>query len=302
MADAFTLVCGSGGVAGVAWSVGLFAGLLERGVLDARRAQTLIGTSAGAVVAAVLAAGVDPRELIEQTRAQRPDPRFERYFTGIDQAIALELFSAWSGAAEMTPEVGARIGALAARASNRDPEEWVERSMTAVPPVSWHGSRLRIVAVSAGTGERVVWDGGSGIPIERAIAASSAVPGLVPPIPFGDDRFIDGGVWSSTSADLALDAPAETVLVTVPQARMGLLQQTSMRALERERAQLEAAGRRVLVLTPSEGFEELAMRSMSQKVRDPAAELGRSDAAAAAGLLADAEFDAQVGPGARGSL
>lgn len=287
MGDPFALVLGSGGIVGVAWTFGLLAELLDRNVIDAREAQVFVGTSAGAVVAAQLAAGADPRELLAAPSSSA-DRDLNRYFDGVDQQVALELFLAWSGTQPMTIEIAKRIGELASRATAKDPEEWIARTTERFPPVSWHGSRLRLVAVSATTGERVVWDGGSGVPVERAIAASSAVPGLVPPIPIGEDRFVDGGLWSSTNADLVLDAPAETVIVTCPQTRLALLRGASVRALEEERSRLEAAGKRVIVLTPGEAFEDLAARSMSAAVQEPAIALGRDDASAAADTLAAA--------------
>jgi NTE family protein len=42
------LVLGSGGIVGIAWEIGVLAGLAEHGV-DLREADLVIGTSAGAV-------------------------------------------------------------------------------------------------------------------------------------------------------------------------------------------------------------------------------------------------------------
>ncbi len=44
-----TLVCGSGGICGVAWMTGIAIGLAEAG-LDLREAASFIGTSAGSVI------------------------------------------------------------------------------------------------------------------------------------------------------------------------------------------------------------------------------------------------------------
>ncbi len=65
---------------------------------------------------------------------------------------------------------------------------------------------LRIVAVDADFGERVVFDAGSGVPLARAVAASRAVPTLRPPVQIGDRRFIDGALGSATNADLLVGA------------------------------------------------------------------------------------------------
>jgi NTE family protein len=50
------LVLGGGGVTGVAWEIGLLAGLAEAGV-DLRDADLVVGTSAGASVAAQITSG-----------------------------------------------------------------------------------------------------------------------------------------------------------------------------------------------------------------------------------------------------
>ena len=55
------LVLGSGGVVGEAWLTGVLAGIEDAAGFDLRRCEYFIGTSAGAVVAARLAAGERPR-------------------------------------------------------------------------------------------------------------------------------------------------------------------------------------------------------------------------------------------------
>jgi NTE family protein len=52
-----TLVLGGGGVAGIAWMTGLLAGLADAGQDVTGGVDLVIGTSAGATVAAQLAAG-----------------------------------------------------------------------------------------------------------------------------------------------------------------------------------------------------------------------------------------------------
>jgi len=59
--DRTALVLSAGGERAVAWHVGVLAGLYEHGV-DPRRARRIVGTSAGALVAARLARGDDPVE------------------------------------------------------------------------------------------------------------------------------------------------------------------------------------------------------------------------------------------------
>src|SRR5579859_3157750 len=58
MEDGKALVLGGGGIAGIAWLTGLFTGFADLG-LDLIGADLIVGTSAGACVAAQLTSGVD---------------------------------------------------------------------------------------------------------------------------------------------------------------------------------------------------------------------------------------------------
>ena len=66
------LVLGGGGVAGIAWEIGLLNGLAEGGV-DVTRPDLVVGTSAGATVAAQITSGVGLAELFRR----QTDPAFQ---------------------------------------------------------------------------------------------------------------------------------------------------------------------------------------------------------------------------------
>ena len=59
------LVLGGGGLAGIAWETGVLAGLAAGGV-DVTTADLIVGTSAGATVAAQLGSGLPLAELFER--------------------------------------------------------------------------------------------------------------------------------------------------------------------------------------------------------------------------------------------
>src|SRR6185437_2240482 len=59
------LVLGGGGVAGIAWELGILLGLRDAGV-DVTDADRIVGTSAGAAVAAQVLSGVPLEELYER--------------------------------------------------------------------------------------------------------------------------------------------------------------------------------------------------------------------------------------------
>jgi NTE family protein len=59
------VVLGAGGPAGIAWEVGVIAGLEDAGV-DVRRADLFVGTSAGSVVATQITSGLATEKLFQK--------------------------------------------------------------------------------------------------------------------------------------------------------------------------------------------------------------------------------------------
>jgi NTE family protein len=124
-----------------------------------------------------------------------------------------------------------------------------------LPVQDWpNKQRLVITAVDAQTGEFVLFDQESAVPLVLAVAASCAVPGIYPPTTIGDHRYIDGGVRSGTSADLAkgsklvLVLRAETLDVSAVEGQQSIPRVT----FEDELTELQQAGTQVLVITPDE--------------------------------------------------
>ena len=58
------LVLGGGGILGETWMAGVLAGLEEGTDWDPSKCDSYLGTSAGSIVAAWLAAGVSPRSRV----------------------------------------------------------------------------------------------------------------------------------------------------------------------------------------------------------------------------------------------
>ena len=68
------LVLGGGGITGIAWELGILAGLARAGI-DLAGADVVVGTSAGSVVGSQLASGIP----IEELYAEQLDARRCRY-------------------------------------------------------------------------------------------------------------------------------------------------------------------------------------------------------------------------------
>ncbi|MFN8203467.1 MAG: patatin-like phospholipase family protein [Solirubrobacteraceae bacterium] len=203
------LVLAAGGVVGEAWMNGVLAGIEDAAGVDFRRVETFVGTSAGAIVAARLVAGLAPRRPRERATAgpaAAPPP------SALAAAGRAAVRTAWSVSAPLTTAalaVGAPAGALtrslllarvpAGRGSLDDVRRIAERR-----GVRFDG-RLRIVAVDRGSGRRVVFGAPGGPPasVGAAVAASCAVPWVFAPVRIDGREYVDGGVWSLTNLDVA---------------------------------------------------------------------------------------------------
>jgi NTE family protein len=194
------LVLGGGGVAGIAWITGLLFGLSKEGV-ELRSAELILGTSAGAAVAAQLGCPLSLEELYRrqvdpalQTREITPDPRLLEQLLAAFPTVATPCDRA---------ELTRKVGQWALRAPTVTEGE--RRSVIAnrLPAHDWPNRLLRVTAVDTENGETRIFDRHSGTHLVDAVAASCAVPGVWPPVTVDGHRYMDGGVRSSDNADLA---------------------------------------------------------------------------------------------------
>ncbi len=272
------LVLGGGGAVGIGWETGILAALLERGV-DVRNADLIVGTSAGSVVGTQVAAGRDVRELLRE-QSERKDPPGNNMPS--DPSHVIEAFKLWASFEEMTPERCAQIGRIALQAKTAPEDQWVAQFAENVS--EWPEPALLITAVDCESGAFRTIERAQGVPIERAIAASCSVPGMFPSVEIEGRRYTDGGVRSSTSADIAATIHPDLVLVLAPMAKgavgVGAL---STRQAAHECAQLEAAGASVRVIVLEDALQSRVANAM-----DPAAGIAAAEGGYEHGLrLAD---------------
>jgi NTE family protein len=256
------LVLGGGGVTGVAWELGVLAGLSEAGV-DLTTADLVVGTSAGSVVGAQLTTGT-PIEALYQTQLE--EPRSE-----LTARVGLSLILRWVVAARgRNPQRSrARIGAMALAARTPPEAERLAIIASRLPVHEWPERRLAITAVAADDGEFVVFDRDSGVSLVDAVAASCSVPGVWAPTTVNGRRYIDGGMRSPANVDLA--AGHERVVVLAPVA-VGFRRDGGVAA------QIAAlpAGTRGTFVTPDRAAKAAIGRNVLDPARRaPAARAGR---------------------------
>jgi|SRR5271166_616142 len=273
------LVLGGGGVAGIAWMTGLLAGLADAGD-DISGADLLIGTSAGATVAAQLGSGLALAELF--ARQAEPARQSAEIAADVDLTKFAEEIAAYLADARSPADTLRRIGTYALHALTVP--EPARRAVIAarLPSHDWPAREIQLVAVEARTGEMRIFDAASGVSLIDAVAASCAVPGIWPPVTINGQRYIDGGVRSSDNADLA---GAERITVISPLGYDSPL--PSPLPLRDVVARLRDAGSAVTVIAPDAASRAaIGANPLDPETRTPAGVRGRSQGLA--GLAANA--------------
>ena len=270
------LVLGGGGVTGVAWEIGVLAGLAEAGV-DLTGADLVVGTSAGSVVAAQVANGVPLADMYGRQLAGRGAEVAARMSAGA--------LLRWLAAMVTTRDpvrARTRIGRLALAARTMPEAERRAVIEARLPVHEWPPRRrLLVTAVDAETGQFRAFDRDSGVRLVDAVGASCAVPGVWPPVTIGGRRWIDGGARSVANVDLA--AGCEHVVVLAPlTAGFGPLPSvaTQVKALR---------GASVAVVSPDAAARRaIGRNALDSARRAPSARAGRAQAGAAAAAVAAA--------------
>jgi NTE family protein len=207
------LVLAGGGLAGIAWELGILRGVQdesERTAAALLDADVVVGTSAGSAVAAQLGSGHSLDELYERQIAGAS----KEMTPNVDIVDITELFlNALSDPDSTIAQKLQRIGQVAE--STATVPEAVRREVIAqrLPSHDWPARDMRITAIDIETGELVAFDRASGVDLVDAVAASCAVPGAWPLVTIGGRRYMDGGVGSTMNLGLARDCSAVVVLV-----------------------------------------------------------------------------------------
>ncbi|GAA1223204.1 patatin-like phospholipase family protein [Kitasatospora nipponensis] len=268
------LVLGGGGVAGIAWEIGVLTGLAEQGV-DVTGADLVVGTSAGSTTAGQLASGLPLGELFErQADPARQYPELTP--THLTIAELMEIWGALLAEVSDPLELRRRAGAMSLEAETVTEAERRAVIEGRLPVHEWPERAITLVAVDAHSGEVRLFDRHSGVPLVDAVAASCAVPAIWPAVTVGDRRYIDGGVRSSNNADLA--AGHDRVLVIAPMTDPALAEEIALLAEES----------RVELISPDEeATAAFGADPLSPATRTPSAHAGLAQGRRLAGIVRD---------------
>lgn len=236
------LVLGGGGFTGGVYEIGTLRALdllaVNYGVNDF---DMYVGTSAGSFIGSMLAAGVTPEEMmrvltdeegapidrITQDTVLRPN--FTEYASriatlplhvaGMVKNMAprirdLSVIDVAYGLAEHLPTgmySNAGIGAYVREALAT---KGVVDSFDAL------SRELYLTGTDLDSGERIVFgdkEGDwTGIPVSKAVECSTALPLVYEPVEVNGRTIVDGGIYSTTNVDVAVERGAEFIVVVNP--------------------------------------------------------------------------------------
>ncbi|KFN45276.1 patatin-like phospholipase family protein [Arenimonas composti] len=229
------LAIAGGGPIGGMYELGALRAL-DRAVegLDLTRLEVYVGVSSGAFLAAGLANRLDTAGMCrifitgdsDEVRF-RPEiflrPAFLEYFRRAS-ALPRIAFDWWKDL--VTDPSGARLSEVVGRFGgviptglfdNRGIEEFLRKVFTIRGRSNDFrelGAKLTVVAVDLDSGAAVRF-GGPGwddVPISLAVQASSALPGLYPPVDIRGHHFVDGALRRTMHASVVLDHGVDLML------------------------------------------------------------------------------------------
>jgi NTE family protein len=288
------LVLGSGGLTGIAWELGLLAGLAEQGIdlagpnlagpnlagpdlagpnlagtvqqgpgpdgADRSWAGSGAGRAGADLVVGTSAGSVVGAQITSGTpladlyQAQLAPPNGE-ISASMSRGLQLRYV-----AAVLWSRNGVKARTRLGRISLASPTlaEEVRREVIGarLPSHGWPARKLLITAVDAETGECHAFSAEDGVPLVDAVAASCAVPGVWPPVEINGRRWMDGGMRSSANADLAAGHDRIVVIAPIAQGFRALP------AVARQSRALVKAGHAVALVTPDQAALAAIGRNM----------------------------------------
>jgi NTE family protein len=288
------LVLGAGGIAGHAFHAAVLDALAAEARWDPDDAEIVVGTSAGSGIAALLRGGMSPADMAKRAAGEPLSSAGARL---VRQPVGMRAAAEMGGGpgrfGPSAPERflhaalrpwSARIGTLvsAALPEGRVPTERIVAGLRRIyTDGAWPDRSLWLCAVRLHDGRRVVFgrDPGAladGCGVAEAVAASCAIPGFFTPVRIGGVRFVDGGAWSPSNADVVAGLDLDLVIVVSPMSAQrtipavsidGAVRAACRLQLTQEVVRVRRRGTPVVVIEP--GTEELEAMGSSTQAMDP---------------------------------
>lgn len=234
------LVLGGGGFTGGVYQVGALRALDLLAVnRTVNQFDVYVGTGAGSIVAACLANGVTPEEMMRAVAQQVPTPFPDVKVRALlrpnyREFVSKGLLLPWR-VLGLVRTLARDLGALSAvdvvtgladaLPSGLYTGEGIERYMADILSMPDRSDDFRLLArelylpaTDLDTCERIVFGsaGWEDIPISTAVRAASALPMIYKPVSLRGRELIDGSILSTTNLDLAVQAGAKFIVVVNP--------------------------------------------------------------------------------------
>ncbi|MGQ5523101.1 patatin-like phospholipase family protein [Chitinimonas sp. PSY-7] len=229
----------AGGPLGAIYEVGALCALEEalQGI-ELTDLDIYVGVSAGGFITAALANQITPREMYEifitncsKTIPFEPSqflrPAYQEYFDRILTVPELLLDAFWAFVTH--PQEVGLTGAFMQLAhaiptgifDNSEIDRFLSQVFTSGGRTNDFRElrhKLYIVATDLDTGCSVKFggDGHDHVPISKAVQASSALPGLFPPVEIDGNHYVDGALKKTLHASISLDEAADLVICINP--------------------------------------------------------------------------------------
>ena len=258
------LALAGGGPLGAIYEIGALCALEESLIgLELNRLSHYVGVSAGGFIAAGLANGISARQLFAAFIENTPQdvdafdpswlmkPAFDEFlrrgimWPGLLVSAAWQLTVGRKSLTRVLEHLGS--GLPTGVFSNRS----IDTQLAAL--FSRDGftndfrklkTRLTLVATNLDTGEATPFGspGWDHIPISQAVQASSALPGMYPPVEIDDQYYVDGALKKTLHASVAMDQGVDLMLCLNPlvpfDASTPLLPRVMQRALAPEKRRI----------------------------------------------------------------
>lgn len=306
------LVLGAGGVQGGAWLTGALEAIASETGWDPMDADRIVGTSAGAMIGAIVSAGVPIWWMVAHSAGES--------IPGLTDAAGRPAEEADRNAgARFYPELWPppvvpgswRLALNTLRSPRSYPPAtvaagWLPRGFMSTEPLKETVRRvvpsgwsphpgMRVVASDYETGKRVVFgrEGSPPAELADAVAASCAIPAFYKPVEIDGRLYVDGGMWSTSNLDVMTSRDIDVVICLNPTSSLHptraynplewtqrAVRGASGRRLGNETRRLRAEGADVVLIQPTkEDLDSMGPNLMSSRHRHATLEMARKTTA-----------------------